>query len=352
MSRRKKMNSEGILRTILRMSPVVGASLGLIVAALFLLLWQVNPLEFFGALFKGSVGSLNAVGTTLNRAALYMICGVATGIAFECGAMNMGQEGQAFMGGLGTAMIALAFPNLPHAVGIPLALLGGMLFGAVFVAIPVVLRLTKGINELLTTLILNYVAVLIVNAVIIGPLASSTSFSYPHTDDFSASYSLTSWPGLGFLHSGIFIAIVVVVFAIYFFWKTPGGFRFRVAGLSPMAGRTAGISPTVVFTISMLINGACAGLAGGIEVLGRYTSLRGGFASHLGWDSMVVAMLASDDPKKIIPSALFFGALYAGINSMQRTLGVPSALLQLIKGCIILFIMTAEAIQKYHINKK
>ena len=147
------------------------------------------------------------------------------------------------MGGLGTAMIALAFPNLPHAVGIPLALLGGMLFGAVFVAIPVVLRLTKGINELLTTLILNYVAVLIVNAVIIGPLASSTSFSYPHTDDFSASYSLTSWPGLGFLHSGIFIAIVVVVFAIYFFWKTPGGFRFRVAGLSPMAGRTAGISP-------------------------------------------------------------------------------------------------------------
>ena len=90
MSRRKKMNGEGILRTILRMSPVVGAALGLIVAALFLLLWQVNPLEFFGALFKGSVGSLNAVGTTLNRAALYMICGVATGIAFECGAMNMG----------------------------------------------------------------------------------------------------------------------------------------------------------------------------------------------------------------------------------------------------------------------
>jgi ABC-type uncharacterized transport system permease subunit len=347
----KKLDGAAVEKIVFRLTPVLGAIVGLIIAALFLLLWGVNPGAFFVELVKGALGSMNAIGSTLSRAAPYMIVGAATAIAFECGSMNMGQEGQVFMGGLGAALIALAFPNLPKGLAIPFALLGGMVLGAMYISIPVIFRLTKGINEVLTTLIMNYIAILIVSAMVIGPIASTSSSSYPHTDDFGAAYMLTRWKNIGHLHSGIFIALVVVVLAIYFFWVNPMGLKLRVAGLSPMAARTAGINPTKVFVLGMLFNGAFCGLAGGVELLGKYNNLRGSFATGIGWDSLIVALLAGMNPKGVLPAGLFFGALYAGINTMQRTLGVPSALLSLIKGCIMVFIMTGAAIQKYHTFK-
>ncbi|MEA4964589.1 MAG: ABC transporter permease [Oscillospiraceae bacterium] len=344
----KKLDGAAVVKIAFRLSPVIGAIVGLIIAALFLLLWNVNPWQFFAELVTGALGSAKAIGNTLNRATPYMIIGVATAIAYECGSMNMGQEGQVFMGGLGAAIVALAFPNLPAIIAIPFALLGGMVFGALYISIPVIFRLTKGINEVLITLIMNYVATLIVSAMVIGPLACTGSSSYPHTDDFGAAYILTNWKNIGHLHAGIFIALVVVILGIYFFWVNPMGLRLRIAGFSPMASRTAGISPTKVFAIGMLLNGAFCGLAGGVELLGRYNNLRGSYADGIGWDSLIVALLAGLNPKGVLPAALFFGALYTGINSMQRTLGVPSALLSLIKGCIMVFIMTGTAIQKYH----
>lgn len=347
----KKLDGAAVIKIVFRLTPVLGAIVGLIIAALFLLLWGVNPGAFFVELVKGALGSMNAIGNTLNRATPYMIVGAATTIAYKCGSMNMGQEGQVFMGGLGAALIALAFPNLPLGLAIPFALLGGMVLGTIYISISVILRLTKGINEVLTTLIMNYVATLIVSAMVIGPIASTSSSSYPHTNDFGAAYMLTSWKNIGHLHSGIFIAIVVVILAIYFFWVNPLGLKLRAAGLSPMASRTAGINPTKVFVLGMLANGAFCGLAGGVELLGRYNNLRGSFANTIGWDSLIVALLAGLNPKGVFPAALFFGALYAGINTMQRTLGVPSALLSLIKGCIMIFIIAGAAIQKYHTFK-
>lgn len=347
----KKLDGAAVVKIAFRLSPVLGAIVGLIIAALFLLLWGVNPGAFFVELVKGALGSMNAIGNTLNRAAPYMIVGAATAIAYECGSMNMGQEGQVFMGGLGAALIALAFPNLPHVIAIPFALLGGMVLGAIYIGISVILRLTKGINEVLTTLIMNYVAILIVSAMVIGPIASTASSSYPHTDNFGAAYMLTSWKDIGHLHSGIFIAVGVVILAIYFFWVNPIGLKFRVSGFSPTAARTAGINPTKIFALGMLCNGAFCGLAGGVELLGKYNNLRGSYANGIGWDSLIVALLAGLNPKGVLPAALFFGALYTGINTMQRTLGIPSALLSLIKGCIMIFIMTGAAIQKYHTFK-
>lgn len=347
----KKLDGAAVAKIAFRLSPVLGVIVGLIIAALFLLLWGVNPGAFFVELVKGALGSMNAIGNTLNRATPYMIVGAATAIAYKCGCMNMGQEGQVFMGGLGAALIALAFPNLPRGLAIPIALLGGMVLGAMYIGISVILRLTKGINEVLTTLIMNYIATLIVSAMVIGPIASTASSSYPRTDDFGAAYMLTKWKDIGHLHSGIFIAVVVVILAIYFFWVNPIGLKLRVAGFSPLASRTAGINPTKVFILGMLCNGAFCGLAGGVELLGRYNNLRGSYANLIGWDSLIVALLAGLNPKGVLPAALFFGALYTGITTMQRTLGIPSALLSLIKGCIMIFIMTGTAIQKYHTYK-
>lgn len=348
MNETKKLNSETVMQTIFRLSSVIGAIVGLVIAALFLTLWGINPLEFFVELIKGALGSPKAIGNTLNRAAPYMIVGAATAIAYECGSMNMGQEGQVFMGGLGAALVALACPGLPKILAIPLALLGGMLLGALYISIPVIFRLRKGINEVLTTLIMNYVASLIVSAMVIGPIACTTSSSYPRTDEFGDAYMLTNWRDVGHLHTGIFIAVAVVILAIYFFYVHPAGLKARAVGFSPNASRTAGISPTKVFALGMLMNGAFCGLAGGVELLGRYNNLRGSYADGIGWDSLIVALLSGLDPKGVLPAALFFGALYTGISTLQRTLGVPSALLSLIKGCIVIFVMTGTAIQKYH----
>jgi ABC-type uncharacterized transport system permease subunit len=352
MSIKKKITSEDVVKMALRMSPVLGAFIGLIVAALFLLLWNVNPIMFFTELMKGAFGNINSIGSLLNRATPYMIVGASTVIAFESGVMNMGQEGQMFMGGLGATLVAFAFPNLPKLIAIPFALLGGIVFGALYSAIPIALRLIKGINEMLITLILNYVATLTMLALIVGPLARTSGvMSYPHTDDFGPAYILPSWKNLGYLHAGIFIAVVVLIVAIYFFDINPNGLRFRTAGLSPIAARTAGINPTKVFVLAMLINGACAGLGGGVELLGRYNSLRGTYADHIGWDSLVVALLAGNSPKGVLPAALFYAMLYTGINTMQRTLGVPSAILQLIKGCIVVCVMMGATIQQNYTFK-
>lgn len=345
-----KKNSEngGVVKTILRFSPVFGAMAGLIVAALFLTLWGIHPGAFFVEMFKGALGSAKAVGNTLNRAAPYIIVGAATTIAFKCGAMNMGQEGQVFMGGLGTALVALAFPDIPKFLGIPLALLGGMAVAALFTGVSVLMRVYRGVNEVVVTLIMNYVATLIVSAMVIGPMACSTGSSYPRTDDFGTSYMLTNWRDAGHLHTGIFIAVAVAIFAIYIFWINPIGLKARAAGMSPTASLTAGINPTKVFVIGMLMNGAFCGLAGGVELLGRYNNLRSGYADGIGWDSLIVALLSGMNPKGVLPAALFFGAVYTGISTLQRTLGVPSALLSLIKGVIVIFVVTGTALQKYH----
>lgn len=345
--KKKKIDSGVIYATILKLSPIVGAILGLIIAACFLLLWKINPIDFFVQLIKGAVGSKSAISNTLNRSVPYMIVGASTAIAYKAGASNMGQEGQVFMGGLGVGIIAILFPNLPRVLALPLALLSGMVLGALFAGISVLMRLTKGINEVLTGLILNYVASLIVSALVIGPMASKSSSSYPHTDDFTSQYLLTQWKNIGYLHSGIFIALIVVILCTYFLWVNPMGLKLRMAGLSPMACRTAGGNPTKIFIFGMLMNGAFCGLAGGVELVGKYTNLRGGYATGIGWDSLIVALLAGLNPKGVIPAALFFSALYTGINAMQRTLGVPSALLSLIKGCIMVFIISGSALQQY-----
>lgn len=345
MHKEKKISKQAVVVAMLKFSPIIGAIAGLLVAAIFLILWDINPGEFFIHLIKGAIGSKNAIGSTLNRATPYMIVGAATAIAYKAGAQNMGQEGQVFIGGLGAAIIALNFPRLQSPFALPLALLAAMIFGGLFAAIAVFFRMIKGVNEVLTTLILNYIATLIVSAAVIGPLKSSGSSSYPHTDDFSSQYILSQWKSIGYLHSGIFIAVIIVLLLCYYLWVHPSGLRIRMTGSSPLACRTAGGNPVKIFAGSMILCGAFSGLAGGIEIFGRYTNLRSGYATGIGWDALIVALLAGLNPTGVIPASIFFGALYTGINAMQRTLGVPSALLDLIKGCIMLFIVFGAAMQ-------
>lgn len=342
-------NKKSILDIILGLSPVVGACVGILAGALFVTLWGVNPATFFVELVKGAFGNSLAIGGTLNNAAPLLVAGAGTAIAFKAGANNIGQEGQLFTGGLAAAVIALMMPALPRVVGIPSILLLSFVFGMIFVSIAVFFRLVKGVNELLITLLLNYIGKLFVSAMINGPFKSETNVSFPQTDTFGSQFLLKNWPQMGYMHTGIFIALVVIAVTGYYMWCTPAGLRIRTAGLSPMASKTAGNNPTKLFILAMLISGGLCGMAGGIEVIGRSDCLRQGFGENLGFEALAVALLGGTNPLGVLPAGLFFGALKAGMQSMQRSLGIPSALLDLIKGAIMISIVVGNAI-KIHIR--
>lgn len=347
MDNKKEAPRKSVLSILLDFSPILGALIGLAVGACFVALWGVGPGKFFSELFRGAFGDRLALGSTLNRSTPLLIIGSGTAIAFRAGANNIGQEGQLFVGGLGAAVVALLLPNLPGALGIPMIFLLSMALGMAFAGIAVIFRLLKGVNELLTTLLLNYIGQLLVSAMVNGPFVSSTNVSFPQTDPFGPQFLITNWPRMGYLHAGIFMALFVLALSAYFLWRTPTGLRLRTAGLSPLAAKTSGCNPTKLFILGMLLSGALCGLAGSIEVIGTNDSLRQNFGSGLGFDALAVALLGNTNPIGVLPAGLFFGALRSGMQAMQRSIGIPSVLLDLIKGCIMIFIMVGAALKAH-----
>ncbi|MDR3729305.1 MAG: ABC transporter permease [Oscillospiraceae bacterium] len=344
---RIKREKKPFLMILLDFSPIIGAILGLLIGACFVTLWGVSPITFFRELFKGAFGSTLAIGSTLNRATPLLIIGAGTAIAFRAGANNIGQEGQLFVGGIAAAVVALLMPSLPKGLSVPAILVVAMLFGMIFSGIAVLFRVLKGVNELLTTLLLNYVGTLLLSALVNGPLASEEIVSYPQTDTFGSQFLLKYWPNFGYLHSGIFIALAIILLTGYYLWLTPGGMRLRMTGLSPLAARTSGNNPTKIFVWSMLISGGLCAVAGAVEVIGCNDCLRQEFGSNLGFDGLAVALLGNTNPFGVLPAGIFFGALRTGMQAMQRSTGIPSVILDLIKGSIMVFIMGGGALKLY-----
>lgn len=342
-----KKEKKSFLMVLLDFSPIIGAVLGLLIGSLFVMLWGVSPVTFFKELFKGAFGSTLAIGSTLNRATPLLIIGAGTAIAFRAGANNIGQEGQLFVGGIAAGAVALLMPSLPKGLSVPMILVVAMLFGMVFSGIAVLFRVLKGVNELLTTLLLNYVGTLLLSALVNGPMASSEIVSYPQTDTFGSQFLLKYWPNFGYLHSGIFIALAIILLTGYYLWLTPGGMRLRMTGLSPLAARTSGNNPTKIFVWSMLISGGLCAVAGAVEVIGCNDCLRQEFGSNLGFDGLAVALLGNTNLFGVLPAGVFFGALRTGMQAMQRSTGIPSVILDLIKGSIMVFIMGGAALKLY-----
>ena len=338
------------LRILIRFSPIFGAILGLAVGAIFVVWWGEDPWTYITELFYGAFGSTTKIAATLNRATPLLISGLGTAIAWKSGAINIGQEGQLFMGGLGAAVVAFWVSGLPQAVGLPLALLGGTVAGMLLVSIAIAYRLYNGVHEILTTLLLNFVGTLFVSFMIATVITDPITSGIPQTPVFPESAWLPIWSILGGTQAGIFLGIILAILGSYFLWRMPTGFSLRMAGTSPKATSAAGYSPKKLFVLAMLISGGLSGLAGAIMVTGSiYHRLTYAFGTSIGFDSLVVALLANLNPVFVLPSAIFFGALRAGALSMQRAIGVPAVILQIVQGAIMLFIVIGFALGK---NKK
>ncbi len=326
---------------------VFAVLLAFAVAAIPILMAGKNPLVAYAALVAGAFGSLDAIAFALNKSTPYILSAVGVALCFRAKIINIGGEGQIAVGGLAASSIALNAGGLPPFAAVALALCAGMVAGALWSGIAAAIRLTRGVHEVLSTLLLNFIGILLVSAALNGPLGEPGA-GFPQSPLFDESVALpTLFPGYD-LHAGLLIALAVAILGQILLWRTRFGFRIRLLGGSPSAAAYAGVSFAGGVMGVMLLGGALAGLAGGIEVLGVHARLIEGFSQGFGFTAVAVALLAAAEPLAVIPAALFFGFLRAGALAMQRDVGMPSSLVDVIQGLSIVFVLCAMGLDSRH----
>jgi simple sugar transport system permease protein len=313
----------------------IGAAIGLAVA--FLLALGIDPADALGALVRGALGDALALETTLLRMSPLVLVGLAVAIAFRAGVWNIGGEGQLYAGALAATAIGTALaPALPASLLLPAALGGGALAGGLLAAIAGVLRVRRNVSEVLSTILLNFIAALAVAWAVHGPLREASG-AYPQSEPLAEAARLAVLPGFRRVHAGLLASALLPVALFVLLFRTAAGIRLRAVGLAPEVARYAGMSPPRELAGVLVLSGAIAGLAGAIEVCGVTGRLFENLSAGYGFTAIAVALLARLHPLAVIPSGAFFAALAAGSGAMQRQAGVPSVTVQVIEAFAILF---------------
>ncbi|HET9004891.1 MAG TPA: ABC transporter permease [Gemmatimonadaceae bacterium] len=328
-------------------APVAGiAAIGggaLILLAALLALGGYDVAAALAALWRGSFGSGYAFfSATLVRATPLLLAGLAVALAFRAGVWNIGAEGQLLAGATG----AIAGASLPLPGPLRLAL--GLLFAAVAGgawALPAALLRRRGVLEVISTIMLNFIALNLVGYLVRGPLQEPTH-AYPQSETIDAAARLPRIAGSR-LHLGVGIAILAAVALGIVMRRSAWGFRVRAVGANARAAASAGLIdvPRVALEV-FLVSGALAGLAGGIEATGVTYALYEGMSPGYGYTAIAVALLARLDPLFVAPSALLFGALEAGATAMQRDAGVPSAFVTVVEGSLVLLVLLLPVVTR------
>jgi simple sugar transport system permease protein len=344
-----KPRLEGVL---IRLLPVFAILLAFLIGAVMLLALGANPLTAYLALLDGAFGSVNALAETTVKAIPLLLVGVGITIAFRAKVINIGGEGQMVIGALAATAIALVFPDLPPVLMIPLTLLAGFVAGGLYGALPGALKAYFQVNEILSTIMLNIVAVQAMNfllrGIMIDPKEVERGTRIPQTMRLSPSADLPILiPGTR-LHAGVLIALLAAVAVYIFLWRTTLGYRIRAVGLNPDASRYAGIHVKRYVILALTLSGALAGLAGAILVFGSEShrmvtdGSTTGFTGSAGFNGIVAALFGGLHPIGTIPASFLFGALLVGANKLQRVAQVPSALITALNGLVVVFVVSIE----------
>jgi len=298
------------------------------------------------ALASGSVGSLDAISSaTLVRATPLILTGLAVSVAFQAGVFNIGAEGQFLVGAAATTAAALAGRALPTVLLIPLELAAGAVAGGAWAWIASVLRTRYHVLEVISTIMLNFIAAYLISYLVRGPLQEPTHV-FPQTESIADAARLPQlWPGTR-LHLGFVIACAACIAAWWIVRYTAAGFRLRVVGANPFAAKSAGqIDLSRVTTRAFLLSGALSGLAGAVEVAGVTLALYENISPGYGYTAIAVALLARLNAAAVIATGVVFGALEAGANAMQRDANVPSVVVSIIEAAIILALVAIERVR-------
>ena len=382
--RKFKINRLFFERLIDTLMPLFAVLAAFLIGAVILLLQGVNPLEAYSAMIVGAFGSKNGLADTLVKAIPLMLVGIGIAIAFRGGVINIGAEGQLIVGALLTTFVGVQLGELlPGYLGIILGLLAGAFMGGIWGAIPGFLKARLGVNEILSTIMMNQIAIQIGFFLLRGPMIDPAELeagtNIPHSarlprildmprfTDMAQSLGFTeSAKDLGItgylgelygvlvepsrLHSGLIFAIVMAIVIYIFLWRTTIGYRIRAVGLNPHASRYAGMHVQRTMVLSMTLSGLFAGLAGAVEILGLHhrmfepTAVSAGY----GFSGIVAALFGKLHPLGIIPASILFGGLLVGGDKMQRATQIPQVLITAILGLVVLFVITTD----YFVRKR
>ena len=331
-------------RVVPLLLPLASLGAGLAVLAVFFSVLGYDPVLALGAMVRGAFGSWYAFASgTLVRAIPLMLIALGFTVGLRAGVLNIGGEGQFYAGAVAAAWIGLKLGAWPGFAATTAVLAVAVVAGACWVAVPAWLRLRFGVLEVISTLLLNFVAEALVSYMVQGPLQESQHI-YPQSDHLPLAARMPVFPGTR-LHLGILLALSCSMIAWYVFRRTMTGFELRAVGRGPRAARvTGGLRVQRLGAMALLVSGALAGLAGGTEVSGVSYALYPNLSPGYGFTAIAVALLARQSPMGIVLSAILFGALEAGAGAMQRDAGVPAVAVYVAEAVTIIAVLLADAL--------
>lgn len=308
---------------------------GLTLLALVILAAKASPLAVAVALGRGAFGSKDSIANTLLQTTPLLLTGLGVGLAFKGRLFNIGAEGQFLLGAIFATWAGTC--GLPAALVLPAALMAGALGGALWASLAALLKLWRGVQEVISTLLLNFVAIQLVAWLVRGPLQEAAK-QFTQSGKLPLSGRLAFlWPGTQ-LHQGFLIALILAVLVWLYLSKTASGFALRAVGAGPEAAQSAGISVVKTTTLTFLLSGALSGLAGAIQICGVTYFLADPYSKGYGYTAIAVALLANLSPLWTVITALFFGALTAGATEVQ-TAGVSSVVIQVLQAVTLLTLL-------------
>jgi general nucleoside transport system permease protein len=322
--------------------PMLALLAALLVGAVILILLGVNPFEAYTTMFVGAFGSVAGITQSLVKATPLLLVGLGICIAFRASVINIGAEGQIILGALAATWFALTLRGLPGWLLVPLTLIVGFIGGSFWGFIPGILKARLRVNEILSTVMLNAIALQFMNLLIRGPLMDPEgvkSGTYlAQSERLPEQAWLLRLVPQTLLHAGVILAVLLAIAVYIFLWRTTIGYRIRAVGLNPDASRYAGISVPFNQALSLTLAGGFAGLAGAVEIMGVHHRILENITSGYGFTGIVAALFGGLHPLGLIPASYLFGSLLVGADKMQRATQVPSSLIDVILGLIVLFV--------------
>jgi simple sugar transport system permease protein len=326
--------------------PLIAIGSALLVGAGLILLAGASPITAYTALFQESLSTYFGFGNTLTKMTPLLLTSLGVLVALRAGQFNIGGEGQIYLGALGSAVIGLYVQGIPALIHIPLALFAGFSFGALWGLIPGYLKAIRGVNEVITTLLLNYIAINLVSYLVQHPLQEPGAPS-PYSPLIAKTAQLPIILPGSLAHAGILVALVVAGLLWVLLVRSPLGYQISAVGFNPIASRYSGISVERTIMLVMSLAGGLAGLAGATEVMGLKYRLFEVVSSGYGFDAIAIAFLSRGSVLGVVLTSLFFAALRSGANVMQRSAGVPITVIYAIQGLTMLFIAISLTVGRH-----
>jgi simple sugar transport system permease protein len=323
---------------------VVAILLAFLVGAVVLAVTGYSPWDAYGAMLSGAFGDASGLGQTFTQATPIIFTALAFLFAYKCGLFNIGAEGQFLVGAFAAALVGISFSGLPAFVHIPLALLGGVVAGAFWGFMPAVLKARLGTHEVITTMMLSYVALYVTGYFVNYPFKEPGGWT-AQTVVISPSAELPRILEPTQLSASIFVALLLAGLTYYILQRTTIGYEIRAIGLNPSAAEAGGINVGKGTVLALMISGAMAGLGGAGEVLGVHRRFIEGFSPGYGWDGLAVALVGGLNPAGILLASVLFGALRSGGMTMTRVSHVPLDIATILQALVILFVAAPKLIK-------